>query len=66
MLYANPEQQTATELTFFEPQSDLDKLLLEEVANSEDLKSILTMLLFDETLSLTLKRQVKHQLQQLQ
>ncbi|MFC0119706.1 hypothetical protein [Pseudoalteromonas xiamenensis] len=58
-------QRKTTELTFIETESYLDKLLVEEVANSDDLKSILGMLLFDDTLSSQLKRQVERQLKQL-
>ena len=53
------------ELSFIETQSPFDHDLLTEVANSEDLFSILSMLLFDETLSSELKQSVKAQLKQL-
>ena len=54
-----------SELSFIEPLSPCDQDLLSEVASSEDLSSILTMLLFDETLSYELKQSVKAQLKQL-
>lgn len=54
-----------SELSFIEPLSPCDQDLLSEVASSEDLSSILTMLLFDETLSYELKQSVKTQLKQL-
>lgn len=56
---------TLSQLNFIETQSTTDYDLLHEVASSEDLASILAMLLFDETLSDKLKNQVKQQLQQL-
>ncbi|GEK08437.1 hypothetical protein HUZ36_05780 [Pseudoalteromonas sp. McH1-7] len=56
---------TITHLNFIETQSQTDYDLLNEVASSEDLSSILTMLLFDDTLSDTLKRQVRQQLKSL-
>ncbi|NKC20937.1 hypothetical protein [Pseudoalteromonas galatheae] len=56
---------TISHLNFIETQSESDYDLLNEVASSDDLSSILTMLLFDDTLSDKLKRQVRHQLKKL-
>lgn len=56
---------TISQLNFIETQSESDYNLLNEVASSEDLSSILTMLLFDDTLSDKLKRQVRQQLKKL-
>ncbi|AZZ96028.1 MULTISPECIES: hypothetical protein [Pseudoalteromonas] len=58
-------ENAISQLNFIEPQSQCDYDLLNEVASSDDLASILTMLLFDETLSDKLKGQVKKQLSQL-
>ncbi|MCF6441221.1 hypothetical protein L1077_17430 [Pseudoalteromonas luteoviolacea] len=55
-------ENTISQLNFIEPQSLCDYDLINEVASSEDLTSILTTLLFDETLSVELKKQVKKQL----
>ncbi|MEJ6476269.1 hypothetical protein [Pseudoalteromonas piscicida] len=57
--------ETMSHLNFIETQSETDYDLLNEVASSEDLSSILTMLLFDDTLSDKLKRQVRQQLKKL-
>lgn len=54
------------QLSFIKPLSPLDFDLLSEVADSEDLASILTMLLFDDTLSESLKQSVKAQLKLIQ
>ncbi|WP_440056371.1 hypothetical protein ACSLBF_19870 (plasmid) [Pseudoalteromonas sp. T1lg65] len=51
-------------LDFIELHSQSDYDLLHEVANSDDLENILSMLLLDDTLSDALKRQVKQQLKQ--
>ncbi|MCG9760473.1 MULTISPECIES: hypothetical protein [unclassified Pseudoalteromonas] len=56
---------TISHLNFIETQSESDYDLLNEVASSDDLSSILTMLLFDDTLSDKLKRQVRQQLKKL-
>ncbi|KZN45103.1 hypothetical protein [Pseudoalteromonas luteoviolacea] len=55
-------ENTISQLNFIEPQSLCDYDLINEVASSEDLTSILTTLLFDDTLSANLKKQVKKQL----
>ncbi|MBE0370179.1 hypothetical protein J8L98_01600 [Pseudoalteromonas sp. MMG013] len=55
-------EETPSHLNFIEPVSQCDYDLLVEVATSDDLNSILTMLLFDETLSDSLKNDVKNQL----
>ncbi|KAF7764712.1 hypothetical protein PCIT_b0763 [Pseudoalteromonas citrea] len=55
-------EETPSHLNFIEPLSQCDYDLLAEVATSDDLNSILTMLLFDETLSDSLKNDVKNQL----
>ncbi|MDK1288064.1 hypothetical protein [Pseudoalteromonas umbrosa] len=55
-------ENTISQLNFIEPQSLCDYDLINEVASSEDLTSILTTLLFDDTLSSNLKEQVKKQL----
>lgn len=55
-------EETPLHLNFIEPLSQCDYHLLAEVATSDDLNSILTMLLFDETLSESLKNDVKSQL----
>ncbi|KID55923.1 hypothetical protein N473_17095 [Pseudoalteromonas luteoviolacea CPMOR-1] len=55
-------ENTISQLNFIEPQSLCDYDLINEVAGSEDLTSILTTLLFDDTLSSDLKNQVKRQL----
>ncbi|KZN35807.1 hypothetical protein N474_17930 [Pseudoalteromonas luteoviolacea CPMOR-2] len=55
-------ENSISQLNFIEPQSLCDYDLINEVASSEDLASILTMLLFDDTLSSSLKKQVKLQL----
>ncbi|KZN34085.1 hypothetical protein N480_23135 [Pseudoalteromonas luteoviolacea S2607] len=55
-------ENSISQLNFIEPQSLCDYDLINEVANSEDLASILGMLLFDDTLSSGLKKQVKQQL----
>ncbi|WP_240503688.1 MULTISPECIES: hypothetical protein [Pseudoalteromonas] len=61
--YTNMCGETAsTELKFIEPQSQYDYDLLDEVAKSEDLNSILTMLLLDDTLSDSLRRKALKQL----
>ncbi|PAY01966.1 hypothetical protein CKO50_07825 [Pseudoalteromonas sp. HM-SA03] len=56
---------TISHLSFIETKSESDYDLLNEVASSDDLSSILTMLLFDDTLSDKLKRQVRQQLKKL-
>ncbi|OHU85127.1 hypothetical protein BET10_14110 [Pseudoalteromonas amylolytica] len=55
-------ETASTELKFIEPQSQYDYDLLDEVAKSEDLNSILTMLLLDDTLSDSLRRKALKQL----
>ncbi|RJE72370.1 hypothetical protein CWB96_14115 [Pseudoalteromonas citrea] len=55
-------EEAPSHLNFIEPLSQCDYDLLAEVATSDDLNSILTMLLFDETLSDSLKNDVKNQL----
>ncbi|AOT10763.1 hypothetical protein [Pseudoalteromonas luteoviolacea] len=55
-------ENTISQLNFIEPQSLCDYDLINEVASSDDLTSILTTLLFDDTLSADLKKQVKRQL----
>lgn len=55
-------ETASTQLKFIEPQSQYDYDLLDEVAKSEDLNSILTMLLLDDTLSDSLRRKALKQL----
>ncbi|WP_245699500.1 hypothetical protein [Pseudoalteromonas byunsanensis] len=52
----------STQLNFIKPLSQCDYALLDEVAKSEDLNSILTMLLLDDTLSDSLRRKALMQL----
>lgn len=59
-------QSFSKDLTFIETDSYLDRLLVDEVAQSDELKSILTMLLFDDTLSSKLRSEVAQQLKMLQ
>ncbi|CCQ10563.1 hypothetical protein PALB_14300 [Pseudoalteromonas luteoviolacea B = ATCC 29581] len=65
-MYCIESQHLENGLTFIEPESYLDRLLIDEVEKSDDLKNILVMLLLDDTLSATLKRQVEKQLKKLQ
>lgn len=58
-------QSGSKDLTFIETDSYLDRLLVDEVAQSDELKTILTMLLFDDTLSARLRDKAAQQLQQL-
>jgi hypothetical protein len=55
-------EEAPSHLNFIEPRSPCDFDLIAEVATSDDLNSILTMLLLDETLSDSLKNDVKNQL----
>ncbi|WP_105169502.1 hypothetical protein [Pseudoalteromonas sp. T1lg23B] len=55
-------ENASTRLNFIEPQSPCDYDLLNEVAQSEDLNGILTMILLDDTLSDSLRREVLKQL----
>ncbi|CAH9062602.1 hypothetical protein PSECIP111951_04012 [Pseudoalteromonas holothuriae] len=56
------QQKSDVSLNFIEPLSQSDYYLLDEVATSEDLDSILVMLLLDDTLSDSLRRKVNKQL----